>query len=134
VLQHRKEEAMIRFEIAILAITIVVLPQVGLAGGCGDGQCSVGAAGNGGDASKGSAQGYLQRFPGASNPDNTLTATGNDSAGRFNVKDAGGTTIGSFQGTLRDGLNRGHISGIFGDQSGTCDPFDPTSADFCPID
>ena len=35
---------MIRFEIAILAITIVVLPQVGLAGGCGDGQCSVGAA------------------------------------------------------------------------------------------
>lgn len=54
---------MIRFEIAILAITIVVLPQVGLAGGCGDGQCSVGAAGNGGDASKGSAQGYLQDFP-----------------------------------------------------------------------
>jgi hypothetical protein len=86
---------------------------------CGDGACSVGALGTGGEKSEGKAQGFLFEGPGSS-PGVTVTNAGNADAGRLTV-DRPGDDDGTTSGTFRGDSARGHGSGSFGDWAGQCE-------------
>lgn len=98
---------------ALVSITAPAMSQ------CGDNNCSVGAAGTGGERSDGKAQGFHYEFPSTRFPGATITNSGNDEAGRFSITD-----VGSLSGTFREkpeASSRGHGTGVFGDWSGQCD-------------
>ncbi len=73
-----------------------------------------GAAGTGGEKSEGNAQGFREVGPGKTEGA-TFTNTGNADAGHVELT---GTVEGSRSGTCRDGTERGHSTGVFGDSSG----------------
>jgi hypothetical protein len=98
---------------------LVVLPSAAVAE-CGDGDCYVGAYGQGGESSAGKAQGFRYEQPGTLFPDYTLTNTGNLNAGRYNVI-SNGSSIGSTSGTFRGTSVRGTFKGVFGDWAGQCE-------------
>ena len=101
--------------VVFVAVALAFIPSLAAAGGCGDGSCSVGHFGQGGDSSDGKAQGTLTRQPSTDFPGETLTEAGNESSGHIDVSNQG-----KFSGTLQDGTFRGHTTGIFGNWSGQC--------------
>lgn len=109
----------------MLLVTVVVLMAVVAALGapayanCGDGACSVGSLGTGGENSGGNAQGFRFEGPGQ-NPDVAVTNVGNADAGRLTV-DRPGDNDGTLSGTFRGDSARGRGSGSFGDWSGQCE-------------
>lgn len=102
------------FRTAVLTLAATLWATTGaLSGGCGTGNCSVGAFGQGGVASEGNAQGFHVERPSTLYPSSTYTNVGNDDAGRIDVSGQG-----TLQGTYRNEISRGHETGIFGDASG----------------
>jgi hypothetical protein len=85
---------------------------------CGDGDCSVGALGTGGEKSGGDAQGFRFEGPGH-NPGVSVTNTGNSFSGQLKV-DRPGDDDTQLAGTGRDGIARGRSVGEFGDWAGQC--------------
>lgn len=80
---------------------------------CGTGECYVGTFGQGGIASDGKAQGEHIVHPSLFFPGESYFNSGNDDAGRLAVSNEG-----TLQGTVRDGVCRGHATGFLGDASG----------------
>jgi hypothetical protein len=99
-------------KIAMLVMTATLWTTTAMAA-CGTGDCAVAAFGQGGIASDGKAQGAHIERPSTLYPGETYFNTGNNYAGRIAVSNEG-----TIQGTERDGLMRGHTSGVFGDASG----------------
>jgi hypothetical protein len=99
----------------VLCIALGLIPSTAVAN-CGDGQCAVGGFGQGGQASDGGAQGGVLKLPSPHFPGSTLSFIGTEDAGRINS-----TGQGSLSGVVKDGTDRGHGTGIFGDWSGQCD-------------
>ena len=111
-----------RFALCIvvaLAAALLLLPSMSNAL-CGDGDCSVGAAGTGGEQSEGKAQGFRIERPGI-NPGVSVTNVGNNNAGRITLS---GDRNGTLAGTFRDESARGHGTGLFGDWAGQCEQAD----------
>jgi hypothetical protein len=102
---------------ALMVLTMAVVTAGPAVANCGDGDCSVGAAGTGGDKSEGKAQGFRSEGPGPVEGV-SVTNSGNSDAGQFKVT---GTRNGSLTGTFRDGTARGHGTGVFGDWAGQCE-------------
>ena len=98
--------------IALLASSVTLWATAAMAA-CGTGDCAVAAFGQGGTASDGKAQGAHIERPSTLYPGETYFNTGNNYAGRIAVSNQG-----TIQGTERDGIARGHTSGVFGDASG----------------
>src|SRR5215203_2232156 len=94
-----------------IAASLLLIPSVSVAGGCGDGQCSVGAFGQGGTSSDGKAEGFYDKHPSTRFLGSTYTNSGNSDAGRLNISGGVGTT----SGTFRQDSVRGRSTGIFGD-------------------
>jgi hypothetical protein len=86
---------------------------------CGDGDCSVGALGTGGEESEGKAQGFRFEGPG-DNPGILVTNVGNADAGRLTV-DRPGDDDGTLSGIYRGDSARGRGSGSFGGWAGQCE-------------
>jgi hypothetical protein len=104
--------------------TVSVLgdPGDGGGGGCST-DCSNGAFGRGGEASAGKANGTLFRTPSTDFPGESISASGNEHAGRIGVTNTGSAS-GNFEPEPPGGLRRGHLSGIFGDCSGNLEKKD----------
>jgi hypothetical protein len=100
---------------AMLTLTIALWVTTGLAGGCGAEVCAAGAAGQGGVASDGKAQGFNDTGPAATSPDIHVTNVGNYDAGHIVLS---GDRVGTLSGTYRSDIGRGHATGYFGDDSG----------------
>ena len=106
---------------ALLAVMLVMTVAPAFAD-CGVGDCSVGAAGTGGEQSEGKAQGFRFEGPGHS-PGETVTNAGNADAGRLTA-DRPGDDDGTLSGTFRGDSARGHGTGLFGDWAGQCEAAD----------
>jgi hypothetical protein len=102
---------------AVMAVIMVALAASAFAN-CGDAECSVGAAGTGGEKSEGKAQGFRTEGPGH-NPGVSVTNTGNSFSGQLKV-DRPGDDDTQLAGTGRDGIARGRSTGEFGEWSGQC--------------
>ncbi len=105
------------------ALALGLGPSAAIAGGCGDGECFVGAAGQGGDSSEGKAQGFHVT---GIDPEHgsMVTNSGNSTSGRL-VVDSPTKGAGSVTGTIRGDTLRGQDTGFFGDCDGFCpDPFE----------
>lgn len=116
-----------RFALCIavaLAAALLLLPSMAGAQ-CGDGNCSVGAAGTGGEQSEGKAQGFHTEGPSTVNPRVSVTNVGNNDAGRIEVSgDRNGTLAGTFRGDSARGHGTGAFGGSSGEWSGQCDQAD----------
>ena len=95
-------------------VSILGQPGDGGGGGCST-TCENGHFGQGGLASDGKAQGTLFRAPSTMFGGETISGSGNLQGGRFWI-----TNTGSASGRFDPGgpLERGHLSGIFGNCSG----------------
>jgi hypothetical protein len=121
----KKEVALMRRMImlftvaAVMAVIMVALAASAFAN-CGDAECSVGAAGTGGEKSEGKAQGFREEGPSdnPATPGRHITNSGNDEAGRVEFS---GSDTGTLSGTARDDTVRGRGTGFFGDWAGQCE-------------
>jgi len=101
------------------SLFLLLIPSMADAN-CGDGlngQCYVGATGQGGTSSGGKAQGFFFSQPSIYVDGATYNNTGNNFAGHINVTGAG-TISGSAPGS--GNTFNGHATGLFGDWSGQC--------------
>jgi hypothetical protein len=104
---------------ALAAAPLLVLVPSTAAANCGDGECAVGALGNGGANSEGRAHGYHYTKPWTEDPDQQISNSGNLSSGRLNVADGSINLSGHFND--KKGAVSGHSSGgEFGESSGQC--------------
>src|SRR5262245_2879024 len=96
------------------ALAVAIVPVIAIAGGCGDGDCSVGALGQGGVASGGAAQG--SHFVGEEHGD-TIRNSGTFTSGHLIVTTP--NESGSISGHLHNDPfdATGHGTGLFGDWS-----------------
>ena len=92
---------------------IFLVPTFPAIAECGDGECDVGAFGTAGTASGGKAQGWHVERPSTLFPGETYFNVGNFDAGTIRVSNQG-----TIAGTFRDGVSRGHSTGLFGINSG----------------
>ena len=98
-----------------VVLGVLLLPGVAY-GHCGTGDCSVGAAGTGGERSDGRAQGFrIEKDILVNNQVVAVTNVGNADGGRITLS---GGLVGTLAGTYRNGIGRGHGTGYFGDWSG----------------
>jgi hypothetical protein len=103
------------YKTAILTLIVTLWATSAGAGGCGATDCSTGAAGQGGIASQGKAQGFHIEAPSSGSPDIHVTNVGNSDAGHIVLT---GALMGTLSGTYRNDIGRGHETGAFGDGSG----------------
>jgi hypothetical protein len=104
---------------ALLAAAIFILVPCAADANCGAGPCDVGATGNGGVNSGGSAQGYHYTKPWTESPDQQISNSGTLSSGRLNVTGGAINLSGHFSDTR--GVVAGNAGGgLFGDWSGQC--------------
>jgi hypothetical protein len=112
--------AMLNKRMILIAAVWSLLTPPALAN-CGDGDCNVGAAGQGGVASEGQAQGFRTEFPSIFFPGYGFSNTGNLDAGRLGITQPGEEPVGTTSGTFRQDSVRGRSTGVFGDWTGQCE-------------
>jgi len=105
-----------RFTVCV-AVALVLMPSAGIAACANGSTCGVGAFGQGGVSSGGSAQGGQLKYMDDASPfpGEIITNVGNAKAGRASAAD---TTI---NGVAQGDTFRGHGTGIVGTWSGQCD-------------
>jgi hypothetical protein len=106
--------------LALVTAFTVVTPSVAMAestGGCAD-VCSVGAAGTGGEASDGKAQGFRLEGPATRFADSYFTNAGSQIGGHITISGAfEGTASGAF---TPQGAIVGHYTGVLECFGGRC--------------
>ena len=105
---------------AAIAASLALAVSTASAEGCAS-TCAVGAAGTGGQASDGKAQGFRQAGPSTGFPGSTFTNQGGESSGHITVE---GTANGSASGGITpQGVLVGHYDGVVAERfgiDGTC--------------
>lgn len=103
-----------RMLVCAALLAFATTSTVAVAGGCGDVDCTVGALGQGGVSSGGTALGSHEAGIEFGSP---FKNSGTALSGHLDA------TVGTLSGHYNENTNAatGHVTGIFGDWSGVCD-------------